>query len=135
VKLSQVPNFRVEDFASEQSWIGRLFINLNPFIQAVNQLTDQNVDFSTNIKAVTKSYDITTFQAFSFKWPFTGDAPVQLQVVKALKGNLLEPTLLMASWSYDSTTNSISVVRMVEINATSVSELSGRYQFTLRVTV
>lgn len=135
MKLSQVPNFRVEDFQSEQSWIGRLFIQLNPFIQSVNQVFDQNIDFGTNFKSVTKDYDITTFQSFNFSWPYSGATPIDLRVVKALKGSTLTPTILQAAWQYNSTTSVITVTRMVELTSSAVAELSGRYQFTVRVTV
>ncbi len=136
MKLTQVPNFRVEDFSGQQEWIGRLFIQLNPFVQAVNQLFSGNVDYGTNIKSVTRPYDITTFQSFSFTWPYKDFAPVDLRVVKALKGTTQTPTILEAAWSYDATNTLITVTRMVEITDTpSVAALSGRYQFTLRVTV
>jgi hypothetical protein len=135
MKLSQVPNFRVEDFQSEQSWIGRLFINLNPFIQAVNQVFENNVDFSTNIKSVTKDYDITSFQEFSFSWPFANVTPVDLRIVKAAKGTSLTPAILLAAWEYSATNSTISVTQMVEVTSSGSQALSGRYQFSVRVTV
>lgn len=135
MKLNQIPNFRVEDYPSEQSWINRLFINLNPFISSVNQLSDQNVDFSTNIKSVTKEYTITSFQEFSFTWPFTSGTPVDLRVIQALKGSTQTPTILMAAWEYDKDSRLITVLRMVELSESSVSELSGTFKFTIRVTV
>jgi hypothetical protein len=117
MKLSQVPNFRVEDFQSEQSWIGRLFINLNPFIQ------------------VTKDYDITSFQEFSFSWPFANVTPVDLRIVKAAKGTSLTPAILLAAWEYSATNSTISVTQMVEVTSSGSQALSGRYQFSVRVTV
>lgn len=135
MKLNQIPNLRTEDFPSEQTWISKLFIQLNPFIQAVNQVLTQNVDFISNIKAVTREYDISSFQPFNFQWPFSDASPLDVRVVKALKGTTLTPTLLMAAWDYDSSGRTISITRLTEINATSVSALSGRYQFTIRATV
>lgn len=136
MKLNQIPNFRAEDYPSEQSWISRLFVSLNPFIQSVNQVFDQNVDYSTNIKTVTKSYDILTFQPFSFQWAYSDATPVELTIVKALKGSQLTPTVLFAAWAYDPSTLTISVSRMAEITSTpAIAALSGRYQFTIRVSV
>ncbi len=135
MKLNQVPNFRVEDFQSEQSWIGRLFVQLNPFVQSVNQVIDRNIDYSFNIKSLTREFDITSFAEFSFTWPYPESAPIDLRVTKALKGTSLEPTILNAAWSYDASNQLITISRMVEVNATTVSELSGRYQFTIRATV
>lgn len=136
MKLSNLPNLRTEDFPSEQAWISKLFVVLNPFFQSLNQVLLQNVDYSDQIKSVTKSYDILTFQEFSFQWPYKDVAPVDLRVVKALQGSEQTPTILLAAWSYDATAQAINVSRMVEVTSTpGISELSGRYRFTLRASV
>lgn len=136
MKLNQVPNFRVEDYQSEQSWINRLFVNLNPFIQAVNQVLNGNVDFLTNIKSVTKDYDISNFQPFDFTWPYQDAVPNCVEVIKSKKGSSLTPTILLAAWEYDATDLTINITRMLELTDTpSIAALSGRYQFTIRATV
>lgn len=137
MKLNQIPNFRVEDYQSEYSeMLTTLFISLNPFIQAVNSVLDQNVDYTANIKSLTKSYTITTFQAFSLTWTFTDVAPASLEVVKAAKGtSTLTPTILLAPWSYDSSTRLITISSMMEVTATGIAALSGQYTFTIRASV
>lgn len=135
MKLTQVPNLRVEDFPSEQEWIGRLFIQLNPFIQSLNQIFLNNIEFSNNIKSVTREYSISSFQEFSFQWPYKDAAPVDVRVVKGFKGSTLTPTILLAAWDYSASTSQITISRMVEVNSTSVSELSGQYKFSIRATV
>lgn len=135
MKLNQIPNLRVEDFPNQQDWIGKMFIQLNPFIQAVNQVLDKSVDFTANIKTVTKDYDITSFQAFNFTWTYPESPPNDLRVTKALKGSTLIPTILLPAWQYDASTQIITVSRIVEVNDVSVSTLSGRYQFTVRASV
>lgn len=135
MKLNQLPNFRVEDFESERAWIGRLFTQLNPFIQSVNQLFDFNIDFATNIKAVTRSYTISQFQAFDFQWPYRDQAPNDLRITQALKGTQKTPTILLAAWGYDATHALIQVTRLVEVTDSGISALSGRYQFSVRVNV
>ncbi len=136
MKLTQVPNLRIEDFPVEQqSWLGQLFIQLNPFIQTINQIFDKNIEYTTNIKSVSKDYTITSFAPFSFTWPYSDVTPISLSIVKALKGTGNTPTILLAAWSFDATNLSINVARMAEVNDASVSSLSGRYQFTIRVTV
>lgn len=135
MKLTQIPNFRVEDFISEQAWIGRLFIQLNPLIQTLNQIFDQNIDFSTNIRSVSRDYHITSFQSFSFPWGFTQAEPNDVRIIKAIKGTDSTPTILLCAWNYDNANKVITVSRMVEVNDTSVSALSGRYKFTVRATV
>jgi hypothetical protein len=136
MKLASVPSLRTEDFgADQQTLTSKLFVQLNPFIQAVNQVLLQNVDFTDNIKSVTKDYNITTFQPFDLTWPFSGINPAELKVIKALKGTDQVPTILMCAWNYDSTTKLITVSRMVELNDTSISTLSGQYIFTIRVSI
>lgn len=136
MRLNQVPNLRVEDFSSEnRSLLVNLFIQLNPFIQAVAQVFNQNIDFATNIRSVTRTYDVDDFQAFSLSWPFGDSAPMSVQIVYAIKGARNTPTVLVAPWSYDSSTRLISIPSMQEITAAGVSSASGRYQFILRASV
>jgi hypothetical protein len=135
MKLTQVPNLRIEDFPGEQKWIGKLFIQLNPFIQSLNQILTSNVDYSTNIRSVTREYSISSFQVFSFLWNFPEVPPVSVQVIQATQGSARTPTILGLAWSFDNSTRLVTVSRMVEILASSVRELSGEYQFTVRATV
>lgn len=135
MQFTQVPNLRVEDFDSEKTWIGRLFIQLNPFIQSVNQMFNQNIDFTNNIKSMSRDFTISTFQPLSFTWSYQGTTPIDLRVVKATKGSSQTPTILQAAWSYSATTNTITVNRIVELTDTAVITLSGQYNFTIRVTV
>lgn len=135
MKLTQIPNLRVEDFSSEQSWIGRLFVSLNPFIQSLNQIINSNIDFTSNIKSVSKEYTITRFQEFSFQWPFTDSVPNDVRVTRASKTTQKTPTILLLAWSYDTSTKIITVTRMSEVLSSSVSELSGQYNFIVRATV
>lgn len=135
MKLNQLPNLRTEDFPSEQSWISKLFTQLNPFIQSVNLVLDTNIDYSTNIKSITRDYTITTFQAFSFQWTFTDSRPIDLRIVQAYKGTQLTPVILLPAWSYDATNRVITVSQLVEVTSTGVAALLGRYQFTVRVSV
>lgn len=135
MKLNQNPNLRVEDFPSEQSWIGKLFTQLNPFITAVNQVFDSNIDFVSNIKAVTKDYSITSFQSFGLQWPYKESPPNELKITKATKGSQFTPTILLPVWSYDATNAVITVSNLFEISGEGVSALSGRYSFTLRANV
>ncbi len=134
-QLNQLPNLRVEDFPSEQAWINRLFVQLNPFIQSVSNLFSNNIDYSTNIKSISRDYDITSFREFSFLWTFTDSVPLDVRAIKAFKGSQQTPTILLVAWAYDLTTKNITISRMVEVNDATVSALSGRYQFTIRATV
>lgn len=136
MKLNSLPNFRVEDFPAEFSQIAsRLFTQLNPFIQSVNQVFDQNVDFISNIKAITKDYTISSFQEFSLTWPYKEIAPIDLRVTKAYRGTQLTPTVLLPAWKYDSTSALITITNLIELSSTGVASLSGRYNFTIRASI
>jgi hypothetical protein len=137
MKLNQLPNFRVEDFPGQQSWIGKLFVQLNPFVQAVNQVFDRNINYSDNVKSIVRTYtqNITAFQQFDFEWPFSDELPAQLCVTSAYKGTTLTPVILLVAWKYDATNKLIQVTRMIEVTDSGIAALSGRYQYTIRVTV
>lgn len=135
MKLNQIPNFRVEDFPSEQSWINRLFVQLNPFISSLNQVLAGGVDYTDNIKSVSQEYSISTFQEFSFLWPHKDSEPNDVRVTKATKGTQQTPTILLAAWAYDKTAKTITISRLTEVSASSVGALSGSYKFTIRATV
>jgi hypothetical protein len=135
MKLNQAPNLRVEDFPSEQSWIGSLFSQLNPFITAVNQVFDSNIDFATNIKTVSRDYSITTFQAFSLQWPYKSNPPLEVSIIKATKGAQMTPAILFVAWGYDATNGLIHVTEILEASSSGMAVLNGTYNFTLRATV
>lgn len=127
---------RVEDFPTEQSWIGRLFVQLNPYFASVNQVVNGFIDYSSNISAFTQSYTITSFQAFSFQWPTQFSNPPQdLRIMQASKGTQQTPTILLPAWSYDSSLKKVSIANILELTSSGPQALSGSYQFTLRATV
>jgi hypothetical protein len=136
MKLVQLPNLRAEDFPSEQAWIGRLFVQLNPFIQTVNQVIDQNIDFATNIRSVTQEIQLPSgFQEFSVKWPFPNQKPKDFRITQATKTTQKDPCILVCSWSFDSGTDVITCENILELTEDGVSELDGQYNFTVRATI
>lgn len=137
MRFLQTPTLRVEDYPSEQSWIGKLFVQINPVLQSLYQVLNQNIDFSVNIMSITQNYDmtVTTFQAFKFQWPFPNSKPIDLRVIKALKGTTLTPTILLPAWSYDASTTTITVTQILEVTSSGIAQMSGRYQYSVRATV
>lgn len=134
MKLNQMPNLRTEDFPGEQSWTGRLFTQLNPFIAAVNQTFD-NIDFSTNIHSITRDYSITTFQPFKLAWTYKDTPPMDVRIIKSTKGTDLSACLLFCTWKYDATTLVIDISKLYEATDSGLIPVSGTYSFTLRATV
>lgn len=136
MKLSSIPTFRTEDFPGQQEWISRLFIQLNPFVQSLNQVLNLNIDFSSNVRSVTLSYDIEVFQEFQFMWPFPDVAvPVDCRVMSALKGTAQTPAILLCAWQYSKSTGQITISDLVEVSSSGNSEISERFQFTIRASV
>jgi hypothetical protein len=135
-KLNQPTNLRAEDYPSQTDWIGRLFAVLNPFIQSVQTVFDSNVDFSTNIRSVSKDYDLTqiTFP-LTFQWPYPQYKPNSLIVCSATKST--SATCLVPAWSYDASSSQVSIAYLTEISSSGVSAMvqGSRYKFTIRVTV
>ncbi len=135
-KLNQPTNLRVEDYPEQADWIGRMFQVLNPFIRSVESVFDSNIDYSTNIRSVSKDFDTTSLIfPIVFQWPFTQVKPVNLIISSATRGTT--PTCLVAAWSFNSSTNEVSISYLTEFLASSVSSVvqGTRYKFTIRVTV
>lgn len=135
MKLISKPSLRLEEFTGQADWIGKLFSQLNPFFQSVNQILNGNITFQDNIQSVDANYDIKKFAAFSILWPHNGSNPANLQVMKAYNMESDSPTILVASWNYDASKRSINVKNMLEVKATGNQELNTRFKFSIRVTI
>lgn len=134
-QITNTPSLRVEDFDKQQSWIGKLFFQLNPYFQSLVDLLTQNITFGDNIRSLSKDFSISTFQQFSLSWTFT-TPPLDVRVIRAVKGTNSTPTILLASWNYDPGTKLITIYGLTEVLDSSVAPISGStYQFTVRATV
>jgi hypothetical protein len=134
MRLNQTPVLNVQDF-KDQPWLARLFVQLNPMIQQLGQLFDYGIDFSTNIKSVTQTYEVSEFQPIKIKWSWSASSPSDCRVISAYKGSDYTPCVLVAPWSYDNSTHQISISSLLEISSTGVSSASGRYKFTIRASI
>lgn len=135
-KLNQPTNLRNEDYPDQTAWIGRLFGVLNPFIQSVQSVFDNNIDYSTNIRSVTKDFDTSALTfPITFQWPFPQVKPQALTVLTATSGTAA--IALIPAWSYDSSSSQISVAYLTAVSASGVSAIvqGTRYKFSLRATV
>ena len=136
MKLNQSTNLRVEDFPDQKEWVGRLFVILNAFMGSIEQIIDQNIDYTTNIKAVTKEYDSSSLTVpIKFSWPYPGFPPVELRIAKAMSGTTA--TVLMPAWEYNASTQEISITALYELSTTATTAIAvgTRYRFTVRVSV
>lgn len=129
------PNLRMEDYPKElASGFASLFRTLTPYFSSVTSVLNGSVDFTDNIAAVTKSYDMTNVQfPINIQWTFTAKPPMDLRVTKASASNV--PTILIPAWSFDVSTNIVSITKILEAPAMSLPSLGVRYQFTVRATI
>lgn len=136
MKLDQPTNLRVEDYPDQAQWIGRLFNVLNPFIRSVQRVFDNNVDFSTNLRSVTRSFEGTSFTfPLRFSWPFSEARPAQLTVLAATAGT--SEVALIPAWSYDASASEVVLAGLYVASSTGVASLTSgvNYKFGIRVTV
>jgi hypothetical protein len=133
--INNLVTLRTEDFPGQQEWIPKLFNQLNPLIQSLGVVINGSIDFTSNIRSVTKDYTLTTFQEIKFQWPYKDYPPQDLRVTQAAKGTQQTPTILLPSWKYNAANAEITVTSLLEATSSGVGSLSGRYQFTIRVSV
>lgn len=137
MKINQTSNLRVEDFPDQAQWIGPLFVILNAFTTIVGQIFDQNIDFATNIKSVTKDFDFSSLTyPIIFAWPFSQAQPQALSVCKSSKDGVA--TVMLPAWRYNASTQEITVSYLTQVSsagAMSATSVGPRYKFTIRATV
>jgi len=133
--INNSPTLRTEDFPGEEKLTNRLFSQLNSYFQSVTQVVNGNITFTDNINSITRDYTLLSgFQSISIQWTFA-QPPVDLKICKSSKTTQETPCILAAAWSYDSSSKTITVNNIVELTSDGSTSLSGRYKFTLRVTV
>ncbi len=132
--LRNQPSLRQEDYPKDTlSTTGKLFGALNPFFSAVTDLINGQIDYVNNIAAVTKTYSFSNvIVPINIQWPFNVP-PLDLRITKALAGST--PTILIPAWSFDVSTNTIAVTKILEAPSMSVPVSGVLYQFTIRATV
>ena len=129
------PSLRMEDYPKELAGgFSSLFRTLTPFFTSLTAAVNGSIDFVDNISAVTKSYDMTNVQfPVNIQWPFSGKSPVDLRITMASKANVA--TILIPAWSFDVSTNIISITKILELPGMSAPTVGTRYQFTVRATI
>ena len=135
MKLTQKPVFRVEDFPTLKE-AQKLFSTLNPLITNLNQIFDNNIDFATNIRSVTKNfYQIGITLPTSFTWSHAGFTPQSLQIVKAKVDTI--PCAMQAAWDFNASTSLITISAVYILGSSTNTAISATsvYEFTVRVTI
>ncbi len=135
MRLTQKPVFRAEDFPGIKD-SPRLFGALNPLITNLNQIFDNNIDYSTNIRSVTKYFDqIGITLPVSFLWPYDGYTPASLEIIKSKVNG--SAACMKAAWDFNTSTNTVTISAVYILGASTNTAIStsGRYEFTVRVSI
>jgi hypothetical protein len=129
------PSLRMEDYPKElASGFSSLFRTLTPYFSSITSSINGSIDFVDNIAAVTKSYDMTNVQfPINIQWPFAGNPPKDLRVMKASAANVA--TILIPAWSFDVSTNIIAITKILEAPGMALPVVGVRYQFSVRATI
>lgn len=135
MKLTQNPNLRAEDFPKFES-AEDLFKILNPFFVDINNVLDQNIDFSENIKSLTKNFVSKGVSLpIKFTWSYPKVTPNSVSIIKAKVDN--SPACFVCSWDFDASNSNIVIYEIFQLSGTSIVPISNSsiYNLTIRVTV
>ena len=136
MNLTNIPNLRAEDFsADDKDLVTKLFVQLNPFISSLSQILNQNIDYASNIKSVTQSFNVKDIAPFSIAWNYINSPPQDVRIINAYKGAALTPSILLCSWSFDATQKSITISNIYEVTSTGIAVAAGIYQYVVRATI
>jgi hypothetical protein len=107
-KPNQLTTLRVEDFSAEQrAWLPRLFQPLNQFLLSTYNILNGRVEFGANVPCQDETLRFSYGgSAQTFMWKLAG-TPSILWVGQATEDAVV--TSLQPFWSYDSSTQKISV--------------------------
>lgn len=130
-KVSPFSAFRLEDFADQRDWIGKLFLPLNTVLQEVAAALNGQVEFITNIPSYSKTLagtNLSVPQSFQV----TGLTPTAMTVTQAFKDGVA--IAVIGAWSLEGDT--ITVSKLFEVSETGNAAISAgpKYQITLRFT-
>lgn len=108
MRIPPLTTLRVEDFSGEErKWLPRLFNPLNAFLTAASNALNGRIEFGSNIPCL-DSYLQFNFDGLPqrYRWPLNVQ-PTILIVGQATENAL--PVSLIPMWSFDSSTQNISV--------------------------
>jgi hypothetical protein len=133
--MSQIPSvttLKTEDFPSEQSWIGNLFLPLNDFLTSVVGIINGNVLFGDNIPTQTQTLTVKpgTQLPLVFKYTLKPN-PTELRVCRATKNG--SPIALLTSWSISSGQISFFIAGEVSNGVISAPSSTSTYSIVVRI--
>lgn len=123
--MSLIPSLttlRVEDFPSQQEWIGKLLLPINQFLLAATTSINGGITFGDNIPCQTQTLNFTYGGASDFPktflWKITS-APIELRVCSATENGV--PVAMVPAWSY--TNSQVTIAGLILLKSTGVTAL------------
>lgn len=109
MKLTFLKRFLVEDFPSQQAWIGELLNPLNQAFEQLSQALNKNLTISDNLDAETQEITFTGSDTVTFKVA-TKNRPKGVIVSNFVTVSGTAPTAAVQPvWSYSSTEQTVTI--------------------------
>lgn len=109
MKLTFLKRFLVEDFPSQQAWIGELLNPLNQAFEQLSQALNKNLTISDNLDAETQEITFTGSDTVTFKVT-TKNRPKGVIVSNFVTVSGTAPTAAVQPvWSYSSTDQTVTI--------------------------
>lgn len=109
MKIPKMPRFLVEDFPSQQAWIGELLNPLNNAFEQINQALNKSLTIADNLDAETQEITFTGSETVSFKVS-TKNRPKGVIVSNFVTVSGTAPTAAVQPvWSYNSTDRTVTI--------------------------
>lgn len=109
MKLTFLKRFLVEDFPSQQAWIGELLNPLNQAFEQLNQAMNKSLTIADNLDAETQEITFNGSDTVSFKVS-TKNRPKGVIVSNFVTVSGTAPTAAVQPvWSYSSTEQTVTI--------------------------
>ena len=109
MKLTFLKRFLVEDFPSQQSWIGELLNPLNQAFEQLSQAMNKSLTIADNLDAETQEITFTGSDTVTFKVA-TKNRPKGVLVSNFVTVSGTAPTAAVQPvWSYSSTDQTVTI--------------------------
>ena len=109
MKLTFLKRFLVEDFPSQQAWIGELLNPLNQAFEQLSQAMNKSLTIADNLDAETQEITFTGSDTVTFK-VLTKNRPKGVIVSNFVTVSGAAPTAAVQPvWSYNSTEQTVTI--------------------------
>lgn len=111
--LPQIRRFSLEDFPSETSWIGNLFLPLNQILTTLYSNLSNGLTLSQNLLGQVKAVPVSgTTGVVSFPYQFSPATPIGVLVINTVQTDtpiVAITTAIGCTWTYNSGVLTVTV--------------------------